>query len=93
MFTWNPQKAISNFDKHKVSFEEAATCFADTEGLEVFDVDHSADEDRFKRLALSSECRICLVIYTFRRYRDGKEKIRIISARQATQKERQVYER
>jgi len=42
MFSWDPQKAISNFEKHGVSFEEAATVFADPEGLDWEDMVHSA---------------------------------------------------
>lgn len=34
MFEWDVQKAIANFEKHGVSFEEAATIFADPDGLD-----------------------------------------------------------
>jgi uncharacterized DUF497 family protein len=34
MFSWDARKAIANFEKHRVSFEEAATIFADPEGLD-----------------------------------------------------------
>ena len=33
MFEWDPQKAIVNFHKHGVSFEEAATLFSDPDAL------------------------------------------------------------
>jgi uncharacterized DUF497 family protein len=91
MFSWDTQKAIQNFEKHGVSFEEAVTIFADPEGLDWEDLAHSAQETRFKRLGTSSEDRILLVVYTIRRSKDGKETIRIISARQASRKERQAY--
>lgn len=32
MFTWDVAKAIANFEKHGVSFEEAATVFGDVKG-------------------------------------------------------------
>ena len=37
----DPRKAIINFQKHGVPFEEAATVFADPDGLEWDDPAHS----------------------------------------------------
>jgi uncharacterized DUF497 family protein len=91
MFIWNTQKAISNFEKHGISFEEAALIFADPEALDWDDPVHSELEPRLKRLGQSAGGRILLVVYTIRESRDGKEKIRIISARQANRKERKAY--
>ena len=53
MFSWDPRKAIANFEKHRVSFEEAATIFADMEGLDWEDLTHSNHEIRYKRIGLS----------------------------------------
>jgi len=91
MFSWDTNKAISNFEKHNVSFEEAATVFLDPDGLHFEDEKHSHDELRFLRLAKSINDRILLVVYTVRRLANGKETIRIISARQASRKERKAY--
>ena len=91
MFEWDPQKAIINFQKHGVSFEEAATTFADEKGLDWKDLTHSGNEVRFKRVSSSIQNKILIVIYTLRRDEHGQETIRIISARQASKKERQVY--
>lgn len=91
MFAWDTQKAISNFEKHGISFEEAALVFADPDALDWGDPAHSDVEQRFKRLGLSPDGRILLVVYTIRETKDGKEKIRIISARQANRKERKAY--
>jgi hypothetical protein len=93
MFSWDPQKAIVNFEKHGVSVEEAATVFADTEGLDWEDLTHSDYETRYRRLGISVERNVLLVVYTIRRTGDGKETIRIISARQASRKERKSYSR
>jgi uncharacterized protein len=41
MFTWDLQKAIINYEKHGVSFEEAATVFGDMRALEWGDSEHS----------------------------------------------------
>jgi hypothetical protein len=55
MFSWDPRKAIANFEKHRVSFEEAATIFADPEGLDWEDLTHSKHENQYKRIGLSIE--------------------------------------
>ena len=91
MFSWDAAKALHNLRKHGVSFEEAATVFADPEALDWADTEHSGDEQRSKRLGKSGLRRILLLVYTIRRMKDGKEAIRIISARQASRKERAAY--
>lgn len=93
MFTWDAAKATRNVEKHGVTFEEAATVFADPDGLDWQDVEHSATESRFKRLGRSVVARVLLVVYALGRSKDGKEAIRIISARQSSRKERQAYAR
>ncbi len=67
-------------------FEEAATVFADPNGLDYDDIEHSESELRSVRIGFSPIGRIVFV-YT-RRVKYDKETIRIISARQATRKER-----
>ena len=93
MFSWDAWKAVRNRTKHGIPFEEAATIFADPNGLDWEDLEHAETEPRWKRLALSAEGRVLLVVYTLRRLRNGVETIRIISARQASQKERKAYAR
>jgi len=91
--TWDPPKAIRNREKHGVSFEEAATVFLDANALDWDDEGHSRMEERRKRAGKSAQQRIVLVVYTARRTSDGQETIRIISARQASRKEREAYSR
>ncbi len=91
MFSWDIRKAISNFEKHGVPFEEAATVFGDPDGLDWEDLAHSQRELRYKRVGISVTGTLLLVVYTLRRAGDGKETIRIIGARQASRKERQAY--
>jgi uncharacterized protein len=90
VFDWDIAKAIANFEKHGVP-EEAATVFADANGLDGEDPTHSAHEHRRRRIGQSLTGRILFVVYTLRRTEDEKETIRIISARQASWKERQAY--
>jgi len=93
VFSWDAQKAIANYEKHGVSFEEAATVFADPEGLDWEDLRHSHLERRSRRLGVSAAGRVLLVVYTLRRLKNAQETIRVISARQASRKERQAYAR
>jgi uncharacterized DUF497 family protein len=91
MFSWDVRKAQVNYEKHRVAFEEAATVFADPDGLDWEDLERSREEKRYKRLGESVVGRILLIVYTVRRTAHGKETIRIISARQASRKERKAY--
>ena len=86
-FEADPAKAAENFRKHKVSFEEAASIFGDSMELTFHDPDHSIGEVRWLSFGMSSRGRILAVIYTERR-----GKIRLISARLATKRERNIYE-
>ena len=81
MFSWDERKAISNLEKHGVSFEEACTVFSDREALDWEDFEHSVLELRSTRLGFSSLGRILFVVYTIRKVKNDKETIRIISAR------------
>jgi uncharacterized protein len=91
-FEWDPKKDAVNKKKHGVSFDEAVTCFED-DFAEIFDDDeHSASEDRYILLGMSSFLRTLVVVHTERIGDDGNEFVnRIISARKATKKEFQYY--
>ena len=90
MFEWDARKAAVNRTKHGVSFEEAMTVFGDPEALDGPDPRHSEKESRFLRLGRAVSGRVLIVAYTVRRRDDG-ERIRIISSRQASRKERAAY--
>jgi hypothetical protein len=90
VFEWDASKAATNLRKHGVSFGEAATVFADPDALDGPDLPHSAQEARFLRLGRSLTGRVLMVAYTVRGM-SNDEKIRIISARRASRKERATY--
>lgn len=92
MFDWEPSKAAHNLRKHGVTFFEAATVFGDPEALDLVDDRHSCVEERGWRVGGSDQDRVLTVVYTVRRVGD-EERIRIISARQASRKEREAYAR
>jgi len=86
-YDWNEAKAIANYRKHGVSFEEAQTVFLDELSGTVYDASHSQDEDRYIDIGQSAIGRILVVVYT---YQDNV--VWIISSRQATPAERRTYE-
>jgi uncharacterized protein len=87
-FAWDKAKAEENHRRHGVSFEEAATVFADENGRLKHDPEHSQEEDRFLLLGFSAKLRLLIVCHA---YRENDEVIRIISARKATANERKQY--
>jgi len=90
VFEWDARKAAVNRTKHRVSFEEAVTVFGDPDALDGPDLRHSERESRFLRLGRAVTGRVLIVAYTVRRRDDG-ERIRIISARRASRKQRAAY--
>jgi len=86
-FEWDEAKAIENFRKHKVSFDEGKTIFNDPFLFTYPDIDSSETEDRYIDIGLSAKDRMLVLIHT---QRQGK--IRIISCRKATARERRHYE-
>ena len=90
IYGWDEVKNHKNYRKHGVWFEEAQTIWADGRSTEFFDPESSDDEDRFIRIGHSKQLNILLVVFCERR--DGRM-IRIISARKATAKEREQYEK
>ena len=86
-FEWDAEKATSNLSKHGVSFAEAITVFGDPLEVMIPDPTHSQGELRFVSIARSEAGRLLAVAYTER-----DQRIRIISAREATPRERRQYE-
>lgn len=82
-FEWDAAKALANRRKHGVSFEEAATVFLDPMARVFDDPDHSQEERRFLLLGWSYARREVIVAHAERR-----DRVRIISARRATPRER-----
>lgn len=89
-FGWDDKKAALNLRKHGVSFIEASTVFEDENALCMEDLEHSESEERLLILGLSARSRILVVVHC---YRKEDEVIRIISARRASARQRQTYER
>ena len=86
-FEWDEAKAATNFGKHRVSFEEAASVFEDPLAYTFDDPDHSAGERRMLTFGYSRAGHLLAVVHAER----GRS-IRVISARRATRHERGIYE-
>lgn len=84
---WEPIKAKTNWRKHGVTFEQAATVFNDSLSFTIPDPLHSEVEERFVIIGQSIRKRLLVVVHT-----DRGDNIRIISARVANTHERETYE-
>jgi uncharacterized protein len=87
-FEWDPAKAESNFRKHDISFDEAATVFKDPLAFIFDDTTHSEQEHREIIIGMSTLRRMILVCFVER----IENTVRIISARPATRQEIKDYE-
>lgn len=86
-FTWDPKKAQTNLRKHGIDFREAATTFGDPLSVTFPDEEHSASERRFLIIGASARGRLLVVAHA-----EADGRVRIISARVATRRERTFYE-
>ena len=87
VFEWDEAKAAKNLSKHKVSFEEGATVLQDSLSISIIDKRYLDGETRFIDIGRSSIGRLLVVVYVER-----QERIRLISSRKATSRERRIYQ-
>lgn len=87
-FEWDGQKALINVRKHGVSFDDAATVFNNPLALIFADDSHSNEEQRELIIGHSAIGQLLIVVFTER----NDDIIRIISAREVTNRERRDYE-
>lgn len=87
-FDWDEKKAQLNVKKHRIEFEEAKAVFRDPLAYIFDDEWHSIGEKREIIIGRDDKNRLLLVCFTER-----NRKIRIISARLTTKKERLDYEK
>ena len=87
-FEWDENKNEINKKKYGLSFETATQVFYDDAALVFDDPDHSIEEERFLIIGSVRSGKICIVSHCCR---GCDERIRIISARRATNAERHTY--
>jgi uncharacterized protein len=85
-FEWHDAKAEANLNAHGVNFELARDVFKDPLRIEFLDDREDYGEDRFLTIGMADGQILLFVTYTER-----EERIRIISARRATQREQDDY--
>jgi uncharacterized protein len=86
-FEWDRTKARENARTHKVSFREAASVFGDPLAYTFSDPAHSVGEERWLTFGVSHRGRLLVVSHL-----EHNGRVRIVSAREATKHERQIYE-
>ena len=89
---WDDAKARANAAKHGVTFARAATVMLDPLALTVFDSAHSDTEERWFTLGQASDGQLLAVSHTHQVLDGNHTCIRLISAREATRREREHYE-
>ena len=85
-FDWSGGNAEKNWQRHRVTPLEAEQVFFNTPLLAGADAAHSRLERRFYTLGQTDEGRELFVAFTLR----GK-RLRVVSARDMSRKERKVY--
>ncbi len=84
IFEWDDEKSKINFQKHGITFKTAAKVFGDENRIDELDFLHSITEER--RRVIGKVGKVLFVVYTER-----TPARRIISAREATEKEKVRY--
>jgi uncharacterized DUF497 family protein len=91
-FEWDEEKNRANIAKHGIAFEDAIEVFEDPS--QRTDVARMVGgEIRLQTLGRASGYAVLLVVHTLRFIEDEVPSVRVISARPASRKERQRYER
>lgn len=86
-FTWDKNNKNKNWLKHKVESREAEEIFFNRPLKTLYDIKHSQKEGRFIALGITNKGRKLIIAFTIR-----DKKIRVISARNQSRKERKLYE-
>ena len=90
-FEWDENKNQSNRLKHGVRFESALEAFDDPAEL-TRPAKMVNGERRFQTVGVAANRVLLMVVHTTRLGSDGRSVVRLISARQASKKERREYE-
>lgn len=90
-YEWDDNKNELNKRKHDISFEEAREIFNDPLHIAILDERFNYFEERWITIGQTSKNQVVVAANMYIDD-DGKEIIRIISARKATYHERRQYE-
>lgn len=84
-FEWDRAKELANIRKHGLDFAEAVEALQDETGLTMAEPD-CVGEERFVNLGRDAKRRLLVTVFAYR-----GDRIRIISSRKATARERRQY--
>lgn len=87
-FEWDKGNIDKNLKKHKVTHKEAEETFDNEPKFFFEDEQHSEKERRYALYGQTKTKRFLTIVFTLR-----NEKVRIISARSMSRKERRSYEK
>ena len=91
-FEWDENKRLKTLRERKIDFVDMIDLWDDPKRQEVRDNRKDYGEPRFQTIG-RSKFNIYFVVYTVRVYEEDQEVIRIISARRANNKERELYDK
>jgi uncharacterized protein len=86
-YEWDPEKAAANLRKHGIPLSYGVDVLEDAYALTREDAS-AQGEQRWVSVGVDGLGRVFTVVYTYR-----GERIRLLSARPATRREREYYER
>lgn len=89
---WDEKKNKANIKNHGVSFDEAKEILDDPFHISILDTRFDYSEERWISLGSTTKGKIIVMAYAYYLSENVEERIRIITARKATKKEREQYE-
>jgi uncharacterized DUF497 family protein len=92
VFDWDSNKNSENIEKHGISFEHAQEIFLDPLHLSILDGRFSYFEERWITMGATKNGEVIVVAHQYL-VEEPEERIRIVSARRATPRERRQYEK
>lgn len=87
-FEWDKWNIDKSYKKHGITPNETEEVLLDQDVKIEKDFKHQEEEERFIAIGRTTENKLLFVVFTFR-----KDKIRVISGRQANKKEKEVYQK
>jgi hypothetical protein len=90
VFEWDDAKARANLAKHGVAFEDALLVWKDPLHTIVFDRFEGAEE-RWHAIGVVGAVALLVVVHVYPDLNDD-QRVRIVSARKASTRERKTYE-
>ena len=87
-FDWDEGNLLKNWEKHGVSASECEQIFFSNPLIAGLDGKHADRESRYYALGITDAKRRLFIAFTVR-----KKRIRVISARDMSRKERKVFDR